>query len=267
MLPRAAFSAFAVLALASAACSSSKATTAPADVDAGVTTDAGEQAEAASELPACGAAPQVKVDITVVGAALSDKPPRVSGATFSSPMCPEITLTTDANGKTAGLIQKGLPFYGRFEAPGWANTMIPEQLFEADTPGLVVTLPPSLLGALIPGFGPDTSAIFVNGFKEGKDACAALDGITLTVTSHPEAKVIYFSTDQVPAPVDGATATTASGRAAIGSIAVAPGETVVTVEGVKPGCVVSFKKDTSTGRLPLGKGAITIAGAYLRDPT
>ncbi|MDB4996214.1 MAG: hypothetical protein JWM74_3646 [Myxococcaceae bacterium] len=257
--------AFALLALASAACSSSKATTTPSDGDASVSPDASAEADAGASLAACGTAPHVKVDITVVGASLSDTPPRVPGAVFASPMCPEITLTTDADGKIAGLIQKGLPFYGRFEAPGWANTMIPEQLFEADTPGLVVTLPPSLLGALIPGFGPDTSAIFVNGFKEGKGACAALDGISFTVTSHPEAKVIYFSTDSIPTPVDGATATTAGGRAAINGLTLAEGEIVVTVEGVKAGCAVSFKKDTSTGRLPLGKGAITIAGAYLRD--
>jgi hypothetical protein len=257
--------AFALLALASAACSSSKATTTPSDGDASVSPDASAEADAGASLAACGTAPHVKVDITVVGASLSDTPPRVPGAVFASPMCPEITLTTDADGKIAGLIQKGLPFYGRFEAPGWANTMIPEQLFEADTPGLVVTLPPSLLGALIPGFGPDTSAIFVNGFKEGKGACAALDGISFTVTSHPEAKVIYFSTDSIPTPVDGATATTTGGRAAINGLTLAEGEIVVTVEGVKAGCTVSFKKDTSTGRLPLGKGAITIAGAYLRD--
>ena len=265
MVHRAVLSAFATLALASVGCSSSKATTTPATVDAGVSPEAGDDSDAGPSLAACGNAPQVKVDITVVGASLADKPPRVAGAIFSSPMCPEISLTTDADGKTAGLIQKGLPFYGRFEAPGWANTLIPEQLFEADTPGLVVTLPPSLLGALIPGFGPDTSAIFVNGFKEGKGACATLDGISFTVTNHPEAKVLYFSTDSVPTPVDGATVTTTGGRAAINGLTLAPDEVVVTVEGVKAGCTVSFKKDTSTGRLPLGKGAITIAGAYLRD--
>ncbi len=258
-------SAIAVLAVGSASCSSSKATPTSTGVDAGVSADASEETDAAPSLAACGVAPYVKVGITVLGASLGDAPPRIGGAIFSSPMCTDLALTTDADGKTAGLIQKGLPFYGRFEAPGWANTLIPEQLFDADTPGLEVTLPPSLLGALIPGFGPDTSAIFVNGFKEGKGACAALDGITLSVTNHPEAKVVYFSTDAIPAPVDGATATTTRGRAAINGLTLAPDEVLVTVEGVKPGCVVSFKKNTSTGRLPLGKGALTIAGAYLRD--
>ncbi|MGH7328582.1 MAG: hypothetical protein ACREJX_09560, partial [Polyangiaceae bacterium] len=130
-------------------------------------------------------------------------------------------------------------------------------------------LPPSLLTAIVPGYDANKPTMFVEVILDGGHAhdgggnCNDPSGISLTVQDHPEAVVTYYSPDSIPAPVAAAPATTAGGKASI--VGVDASASPVTIVGTKSGCTVSFVKDTSTGRIPLENGYISIAGAYLRD--
>src|SRR5262249_5530093 len=151
-------------------------------------------------------------------------------------------------------VSKGVPFYGRFEAKNYASMLTGEQRYDVDTSDVEVKILPGLFTTLIPGFGPDKTAIFVGAFKDGgHGACDALDGMRDRVLGHPEAIVTYYTKDAVPVPTS-LDATTESGRAAITGLAV--GEPV-TLTGAKPGCEVVFVHGTSTGRAPLEAGFVT----------
>lgn len=238
--------------------------------------DAG--AVASDGLPLCGTdeAGSVVVGMIVTGIALdpSQPPPPVGGAVFTSPACPGLTETTDAAGHLRGHVPRGQTFYGRLDARGFAPTLVPELLFDGDAPDIEVTLPPGLLTSLVPGWDDAHAAIFLDTFAEratatdggadgGAGACAKVDGVSFAVDGQPEAKVTYYSTDAIPAPVDGATATTASGKAAISGL---PGGVTVRVVATKPGCAPTLTKGNVTGRSPLENGYVTIAGVYLHGP-
>ena len=212
----------------------------------------------------CGTAPYVTLGILVKGATIDNSNPPLPGAKFTTPLCPGVYTVSDDAGRLAGHLSKGAAFYGRFEAAHYANTLTPELQFDVDVKDYEVVIPPTIFAALVPDFGPDKTAILVGTKRNGGSGeCDKLDGITLSVVGHPEANVTYYSTDQVPAPVAGATATTASGRAAIGGLAA--GSPVV-LAGTKAGCVVTMKKGEFTGRAPLEAGWLTLIAAYVGNP-
>ena len=198
------------------------------------------------------------------GATIDNNNAPLPGAKFTTPLCPGKYIVSDDAGRLTGHISKGAAFYGRFEAAYYTNTLTPELLFDVDVKDYEVLIPPTIVAALVPDFGPDKTAILV-GTKHngGSGECDKFDGITLGVVGHPEANVTYYSTDQVPTPVPGATATTASGRAAIGGLA--PGSPVV-LEGTKAGCAVTMKRGEFTGRAPLEAGWLTLIAAFVGNP-
>lgn len=222
--------------------------------------DAGDE-QVASDT--CGAGPYVTLGILVKGATLDNSNPPLPGAKFTTPLCPGKYTLSDDGGRLSGHITKGAAFYGRFEAAHYTNTLTPELRFAVDVKDYEVLIPPTIFAALVPDFGPGKTAILVgtkgNG---GSGECAKYDGIAFRVVGHPEAAVTYYSTDAVPAPVDGATATTASGRAAISGLAA--GEPVV-LEATKAGCTVTMKRGEFTGRAPLEAGWLTLIAAYVGD--
>ena len=227
------------------------------------TGDDGGPPLASDGLPLCGTdeAGSVLVGITVTGIVLQPPPPPVPNAVFTSPSCPGISYTTDANGKMKGHVPKGVPFYGRLEAKGYVPSILPEQLFTADTPDISVTLPPGVLLSLIPGYDASKGTIFIEILKDGgKGACDQLDGVTLSVQGHPEVAVTYYSADTVPTPVAGATATTTGGEASITGL---PLGSPVQLVATKPGCTAVLQKPPTTGRSPLEAGFVTLAGVYL----
>ncbi len=223
----------------------------------------------AGSLAMCGPPPYINLGLVVQAASTSDNPARVPGAVLTSPLCPDASFTADDNGAIHGLVTEGVPFYGRFNANAFAATLSPEQEFDADVPELAISLPPSLLTAIVPGYDAAKPTIFVEVLLDGGHAhdgganCNDPSGIALSVQDHPEAQITYYSSDSIPAPVSGATATTGGGKASI--VGVDASASPVVIVGTKTGCTVSFVKDTSTGRIPLENGYISIAGAYLRD--
>ena len=251
------------------ACSSSSNGTTAGGDDGGTGGDDGSGGDSGSSLATCGPPPYINLGVIVQAASTDKNPARVPGAVLTSPLCPDASFTADDNGAIQGLVTENVPFYGRFNANAFAATLSPEQEFDADVPELAISLPPSLLTAIVPGYDASKPTIFVEVLQDGGHdhdggaSCNDPSGIALSVQGHPEAVVTYYSADSIPAPVNGATATTAGGKASI--VGVDASASPVTLVGTKTGCTVSFVKDTSTGRIPLENGYISIAGAYLRD--
>jgi hypothetical protein len=240
----------------------------PLDDAGDATTDASgvsgdDAANDAPQADTCGAEPWVEIDL-VVGALSANGTSPLAGATFTTPLCPGKSRTSDTMGNIKGKLSKSVPFYGRLQSHAYTDMLTPEQQYDVDTTGVAVSMLPGIFTALIPGWGTDKSVVFLGAMKNGgTGACDAFDGIVFTVPGHPEAVLTYYSTDQIPAPVDGATSTTASGRASIAGLAPGP---PVTVIATKTGCVVETKHGVNTGRAPLEAGFVSIMGAWIHNP-
>lgn len=211
----------------------------------------------------CGAAPWVQVGLVVSALSANGTTP-LAGAKFTVSLCAGRSTVSDATGNVHGKISKSVPFYARLQKTGYADMLTPEQKYEADTSGVAISMLPSLFTAFIPGFAADKSVVFIGAMKNGGTGdCDKLDGISFAVPGHPEASVTYYSTDQIPAPVGGATSTTTSGRA---SIAELPPGAPIAITGMKTGCVVETIHGVNTGRAALEPGFVSILGAWVHDP-
>jgi hypothetical protein len=209
----------------------------------------------------CGAAPFVHLGIVVHQITTGTGPATpVEGATLTSSLCPGVSAITGADGVVSADVTKDAPFFARLQATNYANTLIAEMKYGADTAGIDAPLPPSLFTALVPGFTTATPAIIVGVSQGGgTGACDAIDGVTLAVTDHPEAVITYFTNDAIPQKAPG-NVTTVAGRAAITGLTVgAP----VAITGTKAGCTVDFARAPYTGRAPLEAGALTLVPAYI----
>jgi hypothetical protein len=248
-----------------AACSTSSHPTPSDAADASTSDDAAadaadDTADAAADDAACGPPPWVNLGLIVTSLADPDGG-FVEGATLTASLCPGVSRTSAKDGTVVAAISKGTPFFPRLEASGFVATRIVEMRFDADKVGISAPLPPKLFTVLIPGWAPDQTTLLVGLNKDGDaGACATLDGVALSVTDHPEAKVTYLSTDTIPAPTTDSV-TTASGRALIQGLATG---LVVKLAGVKQGCTVDFAKAPYTGNTPTEAGAITLVPGYVR---
>jgi hypothetical protein len=210
---------------------------------------------------ACGRPPYVTLGLLVRGGHVDGTTTPVEGATFTTPLCPGLTVTSDVNGRFTGRLSAGVPFYGRFIASGYVNTLTPEQKYDVDTADIKITLLPVLITALLPNYDATQPAIFLGVMKDtGVNACANLDGVSFQVVGHPEAVITYYSNDTIPQPIAGATATSAKGYASVSGLAA---QDPVPIVATKPGCMVLTATGASTGRAPLEGGYITEIGAYL----
>lgn len=238
--------------------------------DAGSAVDASAEAapDVAEEFVVgdeCGNAPYVKLGIIVVGLNLDDPDGSpLSGASFTSPLCPSLIQYSNDAGVIEGYVSRDVPFYGRLQAPEYVPELAPEESFDADSTGHKIEMLPTLVeGILLPGFDASAqTAIVVAAQKIDDDAgaCSAFDGISFSVPGHPEAQVVYFSNDSIPSAVPDASATTAKGLAAITGLA--SGQ-LVTLAGTKPGCTILFQYDNLTGRVPLENGFVSLMPAYV----
>jgi hypothetical protein len=224
--------------------------------------EAGDELTVSSE---CGAPPYVTLGIEVVALSLDnpDGAP-LEGAQFTSPLCPSLVEYSDDAGVIQGTVSQGVPFYGRLEAPNYVRELSPEEAFDASRTGIKIDMLPSIFAAvLLPGFDASAqTAIVVASQKTTDDAgaCSTFDGMSFTVQIHPEAQVIYFSNDTIPAAMPEAGATSVRGLAVI--LGLAPDQ-LVSLVGTKPGCNVAFQWDTLTGRTPVENGYVSLMPAYL----
>ncbi len=251
------------------ACSSSSSNggTAAGDQDADSSSDTGTTGP--SGPIQCGPPPYITLGLVVEQVSNADGgPPRIGGAVLTSPLCPDASFTSDDDGGITGLVTENVPFYGRFNAPGFAPTLSPQEQFDADAPGVAIALPPSLLTALVPNYDQTKTLVFIDARKDsgtnhdGGANCDDVSGISFSVDGHPEAQITYYTADAVPAPIASGTATV-GGAASITGIDVSASP--ITITGTKSGCTVSFVKGDSTGKIPLENSYVSIAAAYLRN--
>jgi hypothetical protein len=270
-------SACSLFALACAGCSSSSSSAASdggaadagGSLDAGALgiTDASGTGDATVPSDHCGAGPWVTLGITVsaLGSNGAAGAP-IAGATFTSPLCPGSSATSDANGRLVGHVSQSTPFYGRFDAPSYVSMLTPEQQYASDDDAITVTMLPPLFTSLVGGYDATKGTIFIGSFSDtghdgGTDPCDSMDGIQFAVQGHPEWTPTYYSAGSIPTATNG-TSTTTSGRASFAGLDV--GEPV-TLTGSKPGCVVTFVHGADTGRAPREAGYVTFIGAYVTD--
>ncbi len=154
------------------------------------------------------------------------------------------------------------PFYARLQGTGFLQELTPEEVFDASSDGNKLEMFTSLLGDVVPGISATTAAIIlsVDVLVPDAGACSSSDGVTITVPGHPEATVTYYTTDALPTPIDGGTATTTHGLASIAGLA---GGQTVTLAASKLGCTVFFARPPLTGRTPLETGYASLMPAYL----
>jgi hypothetical protein len=234
-------------------------------VEAGPPQDAGT-ADAVEELvvaDVCGPGPWVTLGITVIALDLTNpNGSPLPGAQFTSPLCPGLMKVSDPSGSIVGQVSQDVAFYARLQATNYIPELAPEMIFDADSTGTHIEMLPTLLEGIVPGFGPDASAILIAAVDTIDDAgaCSSLDGITFNVPGQSGAKVTYFSADTIPAPIADASATSTRGLAAITGVT---GGGFVTLSASKPGCNVVFARGPLTGRLPLENGFASVTPAYL----
>jgi hypothetical protein len=224
-------------------------------------------AEAAAPSPAdaaCGAAPWVNVGLVIdrFDLAATDAGTPLPGAVFTASLCPGITRTSDDAGQIIGQISEGVPFTAGITAGNYISELLPEQAFDADSLGNRIEMLPVLFGALLPGFGPSSTAIIVQLDPPAADAgpCATVDGVSYSVPGHPEATISYFSSGSLPSIASGATATTSAGLAAITGLA---SGLIVSPAGTKSGCTVSLQHGSLTGRVAVQNGYASLATAAI----
>jgi hypothetical protein len=216
----------------------------------------------------CGAPPFVNLGIVVQAAGTADAGVRIGGAVLTSPLCPDASFTSDDDGGIVGLVSQNVPFYGRFNAPGYAPTLSPQEEFATDSPPVTIALPPSLLTVIVPNYDKTKPLILIDARldtgtnHDGGANCNDVSGVSFSVDGHPEAQITYYTGGAVPSAISGGTATD-NGLASIGGLDVS--SSPVTITAAKTGCTISFQKNGSTGKIPLEDAYISIAGAYLRN--
>jgi len=211
----------------------------------------------------CGPSPWITLGVSLTGITLDDLDGAPApGIEFTSSLCPGYVEYSDDAGMVEGQISANTPFYARLQGAGFLSELTPEEAFDASSSTNKLDLFTSLLGDLLPGFSAQSATVLlsVDVLVEDAGACSSSDGITITVPGHPEAQVTYYSTESLPTPIDGGTATTTRGLASIAGLAA---NQLVTLAATKPGCTVVFARPPLTGRTPLENGFASLMPAYL----
>jgi hypothetical protein len=251
------------------ACSSSSSNGGASSADQDATASGNDTGTGSSNLAMCGAPPYVTLSLSVEAASTGDASTRINGATLTSPLCPDASFTSDADGGIVGLVTQDVAFYGRFNAAGYAPTLSPQELFDASLPTVAIALPPSLLTVIVPNYDNTKPLVLVDARldtgsnHDGGANCNDVSGVAYSVDGHPEAVITYYTSDSIPAPISGGTMTSEAGLASITGLDV--GSSPISITGAKTGCTISFVKNGSTGEIPLENAYVSIAAAYLRN--
>jgi hypothetical protein len=223
--------------------------------------DAGEVVAATT----CGDPPYVHVVVHVYD--YQSKTP-VANALLTTSICPGSTFVSDSTGTFDGQISKGLAFDPRLSADSYVTVRLGEEKLDADFT-IGVPMLPEALTLILPDWSTTkpTSIAFignsaaldggVDASVDAADPCEAVDGISLTVTGHPEAKIVYFKSGAIPSPDSTLTATTSAGFAEIANLPTTAAPYQVT--GTKTGCSVTFATPPLTGNYSLENGVLTLA--------
>lgn len=218
----------------------------------------------------CGPGPYADVIGHVNEAVASGDPRAKEDVTVTFSICPDKPFTTDANGTIRGRMTKDVPIVTTAVHPDdipstYAEFKITGATFE----GSVGVVPKLFQSIVAPDFGPDKTLVafaiqyppgtFDAGVPDGGpiDPCQRGEGVTFAIPDHPEAKVVYFTTDAIPKPDPTATATSTNGVATISGLA---DGIVITPVATKPGCRLTAAYAGFTGRAFTKKGFGLIFG-------
>lgn len=244
------------------------------------------QPEPSPALAACGAGPYADLEeiaMLSTPAGLEPLAP-LAGATVTSNSCPRFTLETKPDGSFAAEVSTKLPFLLRWEHPVALTTLEAEQSLSAAKRGIAHVIPAWFRGL---GAGPseDGTVLLVNVAAShaargtSTTACEQPDGVQLdvrvenvgllpsrplTLADFPGAKLTYYQTgpDATPLPVPGARATSRAGMAIITGL---PIEAFIQVLGEKPGCDVTARHGTFTGRTMVERGAVSVVSLEMTE--
>jgi hypothetical protein len=222
-----------------------------------------EKSSSASDASNCGPGPYVKLTGHVVEATATgvSRPKEDVVVTFD--VCPDKPFKSDADGTLTGMMTKGLKGAFKAEHPDDIPSYYGEWGTDENFDGTIQVVPKLFQGIVAPDFTPDKTLLalgvsyprgtFDAGVPDGgpTDPCQRSEGVTYTIPDHPEAKVVYFTTDAVPKPDPNATATSTNGVATVTGL---PDGLILTPVATKPGCKLTGVQFGFTGRVKLVKG-------------
>jgi hypothetical protein len=224
----------------------------------------GEDGAKATPADACGPGPYVEATGRVVSYATPTV--GIEGAALTSDDCPNLKLVSDADGRFAGKVTKGMKYRVRAEADGYLPLRTGEQVLAADFDGGAPLLPGSM-ASLLPHWSTDAPtlvvAVVVPEIVDAGAPCGSRAGISISVKNHPEAVVTYFSGTLLPKADPALTATGPLGLAEVSALSPTTAASQIELEVVAPGCDISFTSYPHTGKFPLENGVLTFAGAYM----
>lgn len=208
----------------------------------------------------CGPGPYLPIEISVRGQTVADAGKAPSGPVkITSTQCPEVAMTTDAEGYIVVKTTIDKPFSLRFEPPG--TTQLPTRWAEqtvhawSESPGFTVM--EASAKAQLPAI--DEGAILVDVGAAAVGACGS-EGVVVKVKDHPEAVVRYHAASKPYGPDAALTATSTLGLVSIGGLAKG---TKVQLEATHPTCdvVSAFEPGTVT----LEAGTVARMALFVRD--
>jgi len=214
----------------------------------------------------CGPGPYVELSAVVYP--FNDAAARVAGLTLTSDLCPEEQFVSDESGAVSLPTTLGAIENLRAEAPGYLPVRTGEHALDADLDAGMTWLIPEAFAWLLPSWswGRPTMLVRVLPGELAGEGCDGVDGVTVSVTGHPEAVVLYATGEEAGYPeIDPTlTATGPSGFAEVSGVeATAPGELVELV-AEKEGCEeLSFASYPHTGGYVLENGVLTVAAAFM----
>ncbi|MBI2394697.1 MAG: hypothetical protein HYV09_34330 [Deltaproteobacteria bacterium] len=174
--------------------------------------------------------------------------------------CPGVKAKTDAAGAWKAWVGQNMPVARRYQKDGFFVTHSPEQFWPQDYDKVDLSLRNvTTWTSLMPRLDTTHGYVLVGIAAPKTGDCVGVEGVTLTVNGHPDAKVMYMD-GEPPKEVAG-TATTKRGLAYISGLK--PGDLVDgTITGAREGCVYSLKGGIDTGNAKLEAGALTIVSVY-----
>lgn len=194
----------------------------------------------------------------------------IAGARLTVDICPDEEFVTDESGFVELDMTLGAPYNPKVEADGYLPIRTGEQVIVGDFAGGGSMLPEAFVGLLPSWSTTSPTMVAVVAFAadppptpDPADPCTSADGVTFSVTGHPEAVVTYYAGTNVPTPDPSLQATGPIGLAEISGIpATAPGELIELVVA-KPGCDIDAVSYPHTGRYILEDGVVTLGGGVM----
>ncbi len=227
-----------------------------------------------AEISRCGQGPYTVVRLharNAVPSAAGQSP--VANAAITLKSCPNLKLSTNADGHVDLAMSVGAETWIRFQAPGFipyllGEISVPDKFSERE--GVTATLVSDVAQPiLLPMYKPDRPLVYVivqMGRADAPEACRSREGVTIAVKDHPDAMILYrkgFSAMPTYAPGPG---TGGDGIAIVTGIS--PSTSSVTVMATKVGCpyVLSYGDANAAGltavtQTPVQVGVVTVVAA------